>query len=118
MQPLDISYLFLSDIGRSKHEIISRLQKLGVIDGNYQATGKGVDTGWVGIKTTSVWNPATESMINDQATVLTPLGIIYIPVLFEDKFYNDLSASQNLVERACDGELLTIQELRKQGYFK
>ena len=118
MQPLDISYLLLSDIGKSEHEIINRLQKLGLIDGNFQATGKGVDTGWVGIKTISVWNPATESMINDQATVLTPLGIIYIPVLFEDKFYNDLSASQNLVERACDGELLTIQELRKQGYLK
>lgn len=45
-------------------------------------------------------------------------GIIYIPVLFEDKFYKDMSASQNLVERACDGELLTIKELRKQGYLK
>ena len=118
MQPLDISYLFLSDIGKNKHEIISRLQKLGLIDGNYQATGKDVDTGWLGIKTTSVWSPSTESMINDQATVLTALGIVYIPVLFEDKFYKDMVASQNLVERACDGELLTIQELRKQGYLK
>lgn len=118
MQPLDISYLYLSDIGKSKHEIITRLQQLSLIDGNYQATGKGVDTGQLGIKTTSVWNPATESMINDQATVLTALGIIYIPVLFEDKFYKDMSASQNLVERACDGELLTIKELRKQGYLK
>lgn len=54
MEPLDISYLFLSDIGKSKHEIISRLQKLGLIDGNFQTTGKGVDTGWMGIKTTSV----------------------------------------------------------------
>lgn len=36
----------------------------------------------------------------------------------EDKFYKDMSASQNLVERACDGELLTIKELRKQGYLK
>ena len=45
MQPLDISYLYLSDIGKSKHEIITRLQQLSLIDGNYQATGKGVDTG-------------------------------------------------------------------------
>lgn len=118
MQPLDISYLYLSDIGKSKHEIITRLQQLSLIDGNYQAIGKGVDTGWLGIKTTSVWNPATESMINDQATVLTALGIIYIPVLFEDKFYKDMVASQNLVERACDGELLSIKELIKQGYLK